>query len=154
MAGRMDDYDISGLDPQSAREYVQAVLSTLKQTTAARVQLEKELALWASREQLAKEKEAVQLIEHAAAKVAAIRQDLERIRSEERPMLAGTVRLKSQLKLIEGQAQLPDGPEMLLGALEMLTGERDELADRFREEEAADAVRELKEKMDGEEGSD
>ena len=147
----MDTYDITGLDPSSAKEYVLAIISTLNQTTEKCNQLERELEMWQKRAALAKEHGRSDLQSQAEARAFEIRQDLDRIKPEEADLKGGVIRLKSQLKLILNQPDMAYDADQLSAELEMLGEERDELADKFREEEAEDALQRLKQEMEQEE---
>ena len=144
----MDNYDITGLDPASAKEYVLAAISTLKQTSDKRAQLENELELWQKRISLAKEHGRSDLQTQAETREFETKQQLEKIKLEEAELKGGVVRLKSQLKLILNQPDLAYDADHLAAELEMLTEEKDDLADKFREEEAEDALQRLKREME------
>lgn len=149
----MDTYDITGLDPASAKEYVLAAISTLKQTTEKRLELEREIEIWSKRVALAKEHSRSDLQAQAETRVFEVRQNLDRIRNEEAGLNGGVIRLKSQLKMILNQPELEYDADQLSAELELLAGEHDELAEKFREEEALDALERLKREMD-QEGQD
>lgn len=147
----MDTYDITGLDPQSAKEYVLAAITTLKATRDKRSELERELDLWTKRVELAKEHGKENLISDAEKRKIEITSDLDRIKAEEAELHGGVIRLKGQLKLILNQPELSVDADLLAAQLEMMDEERDDLADKFREEEANDALAKLKAEMEEEE---
>lgn len=146
----MDTYDITGLDPQSAKEYVLAAVTTLKATEEKREELERELELWTKRVELAKEHNKEDLIAQAESRKAEVTSDLERIKTEEAELKGGVIRLKGQLKLILNQPEMSMDADQLAAQLELMEDERDDLADKFREEEANDALARLKEEMEQE----
>lgn len=148
----MDNYDITGLDPQSAKEYVFAAVTTLKATQEKRAELEREAELWAKRIELAKEHGKEELLSQAMERFSQVKEDLNRIKAEEAELSGGVIRLKSQLKLILNQPELDMDADLLAAQLELMEDDlkKDELADKFREEEAEDALAKLKAQMDEE----
>ena len=146
----MDDFDLTGLDAKSAREYVVSIITTLTKTTAKRTELEKELELWSGRVRLAAEKGRSDLQAEAEVRVRDIEFQLSDIRAEEDVFSAGVRRLKAQLRALEAEPQLSVDSERLLAELELLGGERDELAEAFKEEEANLELEKLKERMERE----
>ena len=143
----MDTFDISGLDPSSAKEYVLAAVTTLNQTRAKREELERDEALWSKRTDLANEHSREDLLSQAQQKLNEVREDLGRIKAEEAELHGGVIRLKGQLKLIMNEPELSIDADQLAAQMEMLQEERDDLADKFKEEEANDALSQLKEQM-------
>ena len=146
----MDTYDITGLDPQSAKEYVLAAVTTLKATQDKRSELDREAELWAKRVDLAKEHGKDDLVAEAQARKNDVYAELERIKAEEAELHGGVIRLKGQLKLILNQPELSSDADYLAAQLELMDEERDDLADKFREEEANEALNKLKAEMEGE----
>ena len=148
----MDTYDITGLDARSAREYVFAAITTLNTTREKREELERDLALWSKRVELAKEHGRDNLLQSAESRLAEIKLDLEKIRNEEAELHGGVIRLKGQLKLILNQPELEMDADQLVAMLELDDKHKpDELAEKFREEEANDALERLKAEMEKEE---
>jgi len=139
--------DISGMDAAAAKEYVVAVLSTLKQTAAKRIELTKELEKWQARVRLAEEHGRNELADEASARVGQIREDVVRIQAEESELKKELDIVKGQLEWIKKQPQLSIDAEYLLAQLEMVVGERDELADKFKDAEAAGELERLKKEM-------
>ena len=146
----MDTYDLTGLDAQTAKEIVVNVISSLKQTTAQRASVEEELEIWKGRVRLAAEKGRSDLQAQAQTRVDDLEFNLESIRAEELELIRGVDRMKRQLKLIESQPQFSIDADMLLAELEILGGETDELAERFKEEEADALLDKLKKDMQDE----
>ena len=149
----MDTYDITGLDPKSAAEYVLAAITTLKATQEKRTELELEAALWAKRKELAGEHGKEDLLLRAEARANQVKEDLDRIKLEEAELNGGVIRLKGQLKLIRNQPELNMDTDQLVAELELMEDDlkQDELSEKFREEEANDALANLKEQMEKEE---
>ncbi len=148
----MDTYDITGLDAKSAREYVFAAITTLKATREKREELERDLALWAKRSDLAKEHGREDLLQSAEARLAEIKLDLEKIRNEEADLDGGVTRLKRQLKFILSQPELEADTDLLVAMVELNDDNKlFELTEKFRDEEAKQALERLKAEMEKEE---
>jgi phage shock protein A len=149
----MDNYDITGLDPKSAQEYVLAAVTTLKATENRRAELQNEFDMWAKRIGLAKEHGKEDLLAQAESRKAEVAADLAHIKAEEAELKGGVIRLKGQLKLILGAPELSGDADLLAAQLELMDDDRDDLADQFREEEANDALAQLKAEIEKEEQS-
>ena len=147
----MDNYDITGLDPKSAQEYVVAVVATLKATEAKRAELERESELWAKRAEMAREHGREELRSQAETRKVEIAADLGRIKTEEAELKGGAIRLKGQLRLILKQPELATDADQLAAQIELMDDGRDELVEKFREEEANDALAQLKAEIEKEE---
>ena len=145
----MSDYDLTGMAAPAAKEFVIAAITALTQTRAKRENLEKELALWEKRVDLARDNDRSDLQAQAETRVFDIREDLERIMAEERDLAAGVRKMKAQLAVIQSTPQMSVDADRLAAELEMLVGERDDLAERFEEEEAEQALRRLKGELEG-----
>jgi hypothetical protein len=143
----MDTYDITGLDAQSAKEILFQVIKSLKTTTAQREKLEMELTVWQGRVRLAVENGKSDLQAQAQTRVGDIEFQLDSLRAEEAELVRGVDQMKRQLKLLENQPELSVDAEALLFQLDQIAGERDELADTFREEEGNALLDKLKEDM-------
>ena len=146
----MDDFDISGMDLRAAKEYILAVISTLKQIKTKRIQLEKDLELWKNRIELAQTNDRSDLLAHAEVKVADVQSDLEQISAEEAAFAAGVSRMKAQLSAIQVGAELTVDTDRLLAEFELMTEKPDELTEKFKKEEADIALQQLKEQMESE----
>ncbi len=148
----MDAYDISGLDAKTAREYVLAAITALNATRQKREELERDLELWSKRVELAQEHGREDLLESATVRLGEIRAYLEKIRAEEADLEGGVIRLKGQLKMILNQPELEMDTDQLVAMLELDDVHKpDELAEKFREEEANEALRKLKLEIEKEE---
>lgn len=148
----MDTFDITGLDAKTAREYVLAAITTLNATRDKREELERDLELWQKRVDLAKQHDRADLLETAEARLAEIKLNLEKIRNEEAELNGGVIRLKGQLKLILNEPDLEVDTDQLVAMLELSDDHKpDELAEKFREEEANQELEKLKAEMEKEE---
>lgn len=146
-----DEYDIHDLEPQDAKQYIVAVMSTLKQTTAKRIQLQRDLEMWQNRVKLAVENGRQDLIEGAERKVAQLQEDISRLQSEEHGYGEGLNRMKVQLRMIRSQPTMSVDVDLLTAQMDMMLGESEkaeaETQDKFRSTEADVALEELKRKM-------
>lgn len=139
--------DISGMDAASAKEYVVAVLATLKQTVAKRIELTTELEKWQERVRLAGEHGREDLAGEAVAKAEQVKEDILRIQLEEKELKKELDIVKGQLEWIKRQPQLSIDADFLLAQLQMVVGEQDELADKFKDAEAENELERLKKEM-------
>jgi len=144
-----DDYSVIGLEPESAREYVTAVMTTLKTTTAKRIGVEKESERWLSRVKLATEKGRPDLASGAQERADALSEQIAKLKSEELEYRDGIARMMVQLKSIEGRPQLSGvDADLLLAQMEMLVGEHAQTDEEFRKAEADWALDDLKKAQD------
>ena len=146
-----DEYDIRGLDSADARQYIIAVMATLKQTTAKRIQLERDLDIWENRVKLAVENGRQDLVEGAQRRVDQIREDLTHLVGEEHEYSEGLARMKAQLKTLQSQPQMSVDVDLLTAQMDMMLGENDkadsEAERKFREAQADWELDDLKRKM-------
>ena len=139
--------DISGLDPAAAKEYTAAVLTTLKQTISKRNELLKEFEKWKTREKLAEQTGHPDLQKEADLRKEKLIEDLQHMLKEEKELRLELDIVKGQLKQILNRPQFTIDAEMLLSQLEMVVGEKDELAEQFKDAAAADELERLKKEM-------
>lgn len=142
-----DPLNLQGMDPKDAKQYVLAVITTLKQTQRKRESLEQELDTWTRRRDLAQEKGEDELALRAGMKVDEIGSQVDALREEEAQFQSEIRALKQQLHHLEHTAQLTVDPDALLAQLEMVAGEVDETAEKFKEEETNLALERLKQKL-------
>ena len=151
----MDTYDITGLDTKTAKEYVLAAITALNETRKKREELERDKELWSKRVELAKQHGREDLLETATSRLVDTQNYLDKIRSEEAELHGGVIRLKGQLKVIENQPELEMDTDQLLAMLELNDPHKpDELAEKFRDQEASEALEKLKAEMEKEEESE
>jgi phage shock protein A len=146
-----DDFDLTGLDKQSAKEYVVAVIADLKQLKAKRIEAEGRLKLWQGRVRLADGEGRSDLADKARAQVDLVSGELSDIKRQELEYSRGVDRMKTQLKMIESQSDMSINADLLLAQLEMVVGERDELSEAFKDQEVSDELERLKREMEGDE---
>jgi phage shock protein A len=150
-----DEYDLSNLDPEDAKEYIVAVMATLKQTVLKRKQLENDLELWERRVDLAVENGRSNLVEGAKQKVEQLKEDIGHLSKEETEYNEGLTRMKRQWKTIQSQPKLTVDVDLLTAQMDMLLGEQTkaeaETNEKLRKAEADQALEELRQRMNKEE---
>jgi phage shock protein A len=145
----MQDTDIEGLEPKAAAEYVLAFVTTLKKTEMDLVSATEDVTKWTGRVALAVEKGEGELAGLARAKLAEIEGKKAAFETELADLRLKVVILKDKLQHLRRRFQKSVDTDVLLAELEMLVGKKDDLADRFKVEEAGAKVEELKKKMSG-----
>ena len=147
----LTDYDLSGLDPKSAKEYVMAVLVTYKQTRKRIESLYQEKGLWENRMHLAEQKGAFDLRQEAEGMVKEITEEIGRLEGEAAEYRKQADLLKGQLKFVQSGTEPSLDAERLLAELSLLVGEEDKTAEAFKEFEAQAALEALKSRLKEEE---
>jgi phage shock protein A len=146
-----DEYNILDLEPEDAKEYVVAVMATLKQTTAKRIQLERDLERWQKRVELAVEKGRQDLVEGASKRAANIKEDIAKLLGEEQEYKLGVERMRAQLRQMQNRPKMSVDVDLLTAQMDMLVGEQDkqdaETKEQFKKAEADIALEELKRRM-------
>jgi hypothetical protein len=145
----MIDTDIEGLGPKEAFEYVLAFITTLKKTEKDVQTAAEDVALWTRRVALAQSKgdaaltaEAQKRLDEAAAKKAGLDEELLDLKAKVNTLKEKLVRIRMT------GGRLVDA-DLLLAQLQMVVGEKDQLANTMKKEEANAALDELKKKMQG-----
>ena len=146
-----DDFDITGLDKESAKQFVVAIIADLKRIKAKRIEIEGTLKLWEGRIKLAEGEGRADLADKARAQVDLVSADLDDVKRQEIEYTRGADKMKRQLRMVENQAEFSINADLLLAQLEMVVGERDELSETFKDHEANEELERLKKEMEGEE---
>lgn len=147
----MMEFDPRNFDVRAAKEYMLSLLTTMKQLKAKHTQLEEEVTKWQSRVTLAEEKGRPDLAAQATARLNDAKEQLSRIMGEEMELLRERDELKRQILIAKDMPELKVDADLLLAQMQMITGEPDTLADEFKNEEVEDALRNLKQQLDGDE---
>ena len=146
-SGTRDELDLTGMDIPAAKEYVMAYLTTLKQTQKDMKVLSEEIALWQGRVTFAQERSREDLKAAAQAKVSELSGKYARLEAEEKE-LGGKVRtLLANLKKLQGSFTPTVNVDQLQAEFDMIVGEKDELAEKFKEEETLSELEKLKQKL-------
>jgi hypothetical protein len=146
-----DDTDISGLDPQAAREYVLGFIKALEETRRQKGKLVEERNLWRGRVELAESQRRTDLAEKARGRMEGLQPQIDRLEAEERSLLGKVARLKERLKTLPAGAGQTLDAEQLLTELRMVVGERDDTEDKIREIEIQAKLEALKKRMENQE---
>ncbi|MBN2535403.1 MAG: hypothetical protein JXB88_21170 [Spirochaetales bacterium] len=142
-----DETDLTGMDVDSAKEYVLSYITTLKQTQRELKVIEGELDLWQKRVEFAKERGRPDLISAAEMKAREISEKYAKLELEEKD-LAGKARILMEnfKKLKTGFTPTVDA-EQLAAELDMITGGPDKVAEKIIEEETIAELEKLKQKL-------
>jgi len=147
-----ENTNLSGLDPESAKDYVLQYIVSLKRVQQRREQLRQELKLWSDRAGLAAENGREDLKEQALAKCREVAATEQQMAAEERSLELDIQDMKRQLEMIRHQPVSSINTDLLLAQLEQVVGEKDVTAEKFRSVEADQELDELKRRMEQEEG--
>lgn len=143
----ISEYDLSGMDMESAKEYVLAVIITLKQTIKRIETLSQEKQVWQSRVKLAEQKGAQEMRREAEKRVESLTEEIDKIKIEAEEYSKQADILKRQLSLLKIRTPSMDNLDMLLAQLSLLEEEPDKTAESFKEFEAQAALEALKKKL-------
>ncbi len=149
--GERPDTDISGMEPEAAKEYVLAFITTLKTTQRQKQEALEEKKLWQERVRLAEQKQEALLAEKARGRVGEIQTKIATLENEERELAPKVDVLKEQLLKLSRAPQMSVDAENLLAQLQMLVGQPDTLSQTFKDEAAKAELEKLKRKMQGRE---
>jgi hypothetical protein len=145
----MLDTDLEGMSPQDAAEYVLAFIATLKKTEKDLALAGDDVALWTRRVALAREKGETALSDQAQARLTDVSARRAGLETEARELKAKVGVLKEKLLKIRMLGTRLVDTDLLLAQLQMLAGEKDVLQQKFKEQEAAQKLEELKKKSKG-----
>lgn len=141
------DTDIDSLDYGSAREYVLAFLTALKQAERERAVAEEELVHWLRRAKAADSRGEPQLKKLAAARAAELREAATRFGAEEQVLRRKTAVLRKKLLVLRDKASFAVDADDLLAQLRLQAGEPGTLDQEMKELEARAALEALKRKQ-------
>jgi len=142
----MLDTDLDGLNPQEAAEYVLSFITTLKKTEKDLALAGDDVTLWAGRVSLAREKGETALADQAQTRLNEAQVKKTRLGTEAGELRAKVSVLKEKLVKIRMLGTRSVDTDLLLAQLQMLAGEKDVLKEKFKEQEAAQKLDELKRK--------
>jgi phage shock protein A len=141
------DTDIDSLDYGSAREYVLAFLTTLKQTERERAIAEEELVHWEHRVKVADNRGEPQLKKLAAGRAAELRERATRLSAEEQGLRRRVAVLRKKLLVLRERSSFAVDADDLLSQLRLLAGEPGTLDLDLKDLEAQAAREALKRKQ-------
>lgn len=142
-------FDLTGLPPAEARDYVLSITAHLKQTEAEVEAARQDQRLWNDRAALADRAGQTELAAQARAQADGAGARLAEREAEVREFQAGVERLKSQLLLLP-LTQRTVNTDALLENLAALGGPLDTVSPTLKRAEADEALAALKKKMAGE----
>jgi phage shock protein A len=142
----MLDTDIEGLNPAQASEYVLAFITTLKQTEKAVAAAQEDTSLWTRRVTLARSRGDEALAAQAQARLSDATAKQSKLEAELADLKARVAVLKDKLTRLRMTGTKLVDADLLLAQLRMVVGEKDELGDAMKNEEAQAALDALKKK--------
>ena len=142
----MLDTDIEGLNPAQASQYVLAFITTLKQTEKALAAAQENSNMWTRRVTLARSRGDEALAAQAQARLSDSTAKQSRLEAELADLKAKVSVLKDKLTRLRMTGVKLVDADLLLAQLQMVVGEKDELGEAMRNEEAKAALDELKKK--------
>jgi hypothetical protein len=142
------DTDLSGMEPEAAKEYVLSFITTLKTTQRQKQTLLEEKKLWQERVLLARNKQESELELKALERLSEVQTKISTLEAEEKELEPKVAVLKEQLLKLVRAPQMSVDAEGLLAQLQMLVGEPDKTAEAFKQEEADMELKNLKKKLD------
>lgn len=147
----MEPTDLSGMDASSTRDYVTQFMVALRTNRADLQKLVDERAKWEGRVKLAVKGGRDDLVASARDRLANIQHRVGVIVAEKHELAAQVAILRDQLRGLQPRFDTTIDTKQMLAKLEAAVGERDELADQFKELQRAQnserVLQELKEKM-------
>jgi len=135
------DTDIDSLDHGSAREYVLAFLTALRQAERERAVAEEELVHWLRRARAADSRGEPQLKKLAAARAAELQEAATRSGAEEQALRRKTAVLRKRLLVLRDKASFAADADDLLAQLRLQAGEPGTLDQELKELEALEALK-------------
>jgi phage shock protein A len=142
----MLDTDIEGMSPAQASEYVLAFITTLKQTEKAVADAREDSNLWTRRVTLARSRGDEALAAQAQARLSDATAKQSKLETELSDLEAKVAVLREKLTRLRMTGVKLVDADLLLAQLRMVVGEKDELGDAMKKEEAQAALDELKKK--------
>lgn len=139
-------FDITGMNPSDARDYVVSITAHLKQSEADLAAADEEVKLWANRIVLAEEKAMAELRTQAEAKRAEAVERRTKLELEVWEFRDGVEKLKKQLLLLP-MTQRTVNTDALLEGLANLGGPLDQVTPMAKRAEADDALAALKKRL-------
>ncbi|MFP4382659.1 MAG: PspA/IM30 family protein [Spirochaetia bacterium] len=135
------------MSDKSLAEQVYHYTLTVKRYTMDIKRLEEEKEKWNNRVSLAAKENRSDLEAEAAVRRDEINQKIEGLKIEREAVISELSSLKRELEMLRDAPEQTVDADLLLEQLNMVVGERDKLADQFREQEAETALEALKRKI-------
>lgn len=141
------DLDISGLSPKDAREYVARFIASRKEVEHQRETVRAELNTWQERSRLSESHGRSDLKAVADTKISELTEKENSLTADFDELSGKIEALKHNLMAPSHQVEPTVDAEGLLAQMQDITGPVDESAQAFKEFDADEALRKLKEKM-------
>ncbi len=145
-----DDFDLEGLSPAEAKDYVAQFIITQKQVARDRAVADDELELWKKRAGLAADRGEMELARECLARAEETHAKVVRLKSEEREINFKVEELKRRFAKIRQEPEFSVDAGALLEQLEGIVGTDHETTDAVAEAEAEVALEALKRRMEAE----
>ncbi len=139
-------FDITGMGPEDAKDYVFSLATHLKQVEAEIVSIQREQARWQERAELAERQGLADLRAQVTDKMNALAATRAEREAEAREFRAGLDSLKKQLLLLP-TTQRTVNTEALLESITQLAGPIDSVTPAAKQAEADEALAALKKKL-------
>ena len=143
----MSDIDFTNMDLPSSKDFLLALMTTIKQTETKIASFDTELTLWKGRIVLAQNNNKSDLEAQAYVRVKDIEFEMDTLKTEIIEFRGEFERLKRHIQMIKNQPEFTVDADLLLAQMEMVVGEPDELAEKFKKEEANAELEKLKKEM-------
>jgi phage shock protein A len=145
-----DDFDLEGLAPAQAREYVASFMAAHRQTRQQLEDAEQDLAAWKKRAGLAMDKGDTALAREAVTRAEEMLPVIGKLKKEVRDLDFKVLELKRRLKQTEQEPRMSVDAKALLEQMESIVGTDHETDHAIAEAEAETALEALKRKMESE----
>jgi len=145
-----DDFDLEGLSPAEAKDYVAQFIITQKQVARDRAVADDELELWKKRAGLAADRGELDLARESLARAEEAHANLVRLKNEEREINFKVDELKRRFAKIRQEPEFSVDAGALLEQLEGIVGANHETTNAIAEAEAEVALEALKRRMEAE----
>ena len=145
-----DDFDLEGLSPAEAKDYVAQFIITQKQVASDLAMADDELELWKKRAGLAADRGEIELARECLARAEGTHANVVRLKSEEREINFKVDVLKRRFARIRQEPEFSVNAGALLEQLEGIVGTDHETTDAVAEAEAEVALEALKKRMEAE----
>ncbi len=148
---RVDDIDLQGLDPATAREVVAGYLRSSRELRGQLRSAREQEELWQKRTLLARQAGDLELEQRAQRRLKEARETSGRLSAEDFELSVVVDRLKAELQRLRAAPELSGiDADQLLTDLRSIAGEPDATAEALQELQTERELRELKRRLEAE----
>ena len=148
---RVDDIDLQGLDPATAREVVAGYLRSSRELRGQLRSAREQEELWQKRTLLARQAGDLELEQRAQRRLKEARETSGRLSAEDFELSVVIDRLKAELQRLRAAPELSGiDADQLLTDLRSIAGEPDATAEALQELQTERELRELKRRLEAE----